>query len=169
MSQPDQPKKAGATFVWVLGAFAGFAVLFIIIQSITDSKQGFDPREQERRDYTAEILKAQSENIAKLGLNDEAKKNAVFTKTLAALGAKKPGVSTQVVPGSPTQLKQAAAAAPAPAAAAPAAAPAPAAPANPAPPIPTTFVPSVPAAPAGSAPPIPAAPAPAPAAPASPK
>ncbi len=169
MSQPDQPKKAGATFVWVLGAFAGFAVLFIIIQSITDSKQGFDPREQERRDYTAEILKAQSENIAKLGLNDEAKKNAVFTKTLAALGAKKSGVSTQVVPGSPTQLKQAAAAAPAPAAAAPAAAPAPAAPANPAPPIPTTFVPSVPAAPAGSAPPIPAAPAPAPAAPASPK
>lgn len=169
MSQPDQPKKAGATFVWVLGAFAGFAVLFIIIQSITDSKQGFDPREQERRDYTAEILKAQSENIAKLGLNDEAKKNAVFTKTLAALGAKKFGVSTQVVPGSPTQLKQAAAAAPAPAAAAPAAAPAPAAPANPAPPIPTTFVPSVPAAPAGSTPPIPAAPAPAPAAPASPK
>jgi len=165
MSQPDQPKKAGATFVWVLGAFAGFAVLFIIIQSITDSKQGFDPREQERRDYTAEILKAQSENIAKLGLNDEAKKNAVFTKALAALGAKKPGVSTQVVPGSPTQLKQAA---PAPAAAAPAA-PAPAAPSNPAPPIPTTFVPSVPAAPAGSAPPIPAAPAPAPAAPASPK
>lgn len=159
MSQPDQPKKAGATFTWVLGAFAGFAVLFILIQSITDSKQGFDPREQERRDYTAEILKAQSENIAKLGLNDEAKKNAVFTKTLAALGAKKPGVSTQVVPGSPTQLKQAAAAAPA----------APAAPANPAPPIPTTFVPSVPAAPAGSAPPIPAVPAPAPAAPASPK
>lgn len=167
MSQPDQPKKAGATFVWVLGAFAGFAVLFILIQSITDSKQGFDPREQERRDYTAEILKAQSENIAKLGLNDEAKKNAVFTKTLAALSAKKPGVSTQVVPGSPTQLKQAAAAAPAPAAAAPAA-PA-AAPSNPAPPIPTTFVPSVPAAPGGAAPPIPAAPAPAPAAPASPK
>ncbi len=166
MSQPDQPKKAGATFVWVLGAFAGFAVLFILIQSITDSKQGFDPREQERRANTAEILKAQSENIAKLGLNDEAKKNAVFTKTLAALGVKKPGVSTQVVPGSPTQLKQAAAAAPA------APAPAPAAPSNPAPPIPTTFVPSVPAAPAGSAPPIPAvpaAPAPAPAAPASPK
>lgn len=175
MSLPDQPKKAGATFVWVLGAFAGFAVLFILIQSITDSKQGFDPREQERRDYTAEILKAQSENIAKLGLNDEAKKNAIIAKTLTELSGKKPGVSTQVVPGSPTQLKQAAAAAPAPApaAAAPAApAPAPAAPSNPAPPIPTTFVPSVPAAPAGSAPPIPAvpaAPAPAPAAPASPK
>jgi hypothetical protein len=130
MSQPDPSKKAGATFTWVLGAFAGFAVLFIFIQSITDSKQGFDPREQERRDNTAEILKAQAENIAKLGLNDEAKKTAVFEKTVAALAAKKTGVSTQVVPGSPTQLKQAAAAAPAPAApAAPASAPA--APASP--------------------------------------
>jgi hypothetical protein len=130
MSQPDPSKKAGATFTWVLGAFAGFAVLFIFIQSITDSKQGFDPREQERRDNTAEILKAQAENIAKLGLNDEAKKTAVFEKTVAALAAKKTGVSTQVVPGSPTQLKQAAAAAPAPAApAAPSSAPA--APASP--------------------------------------
>jgi len=141
MSQPDPSKKAGATLVWVLGAFAGFAVLFIVIQSLSDSKQGFDPREQERRDNTAEILKAQAENIAKLGLSDAAEKKAVFEKTLAALGAKKPGVSTQVVPGSPTQLKQAAAAAPAPAApatpapaaVAPAAAPAtaPAAPASP--------------------------------------
>ena len=129
MSQPDPSKKAGATFVWVLGAFAGFAVLFVLIQALTDSKQGFDPREQERRDNTAEILKAQSESIAKLGLNDPAKKKAVFEKTLAALAAKKPGVSTQVVPGSPTQLKQAAASAPAPAPAAPA--PAPAAPASP--------------------------------------
>lgn len=169
MSQPDQPKKAGATFTWVLGAFAGFAVLFILIQAVTDSKQGFDPREQERRDNTAEILKAQSENIAKLRLNDEDNKKKVFKKTLDALAEKKPGVSTQVVPGSPTQLKQAAAAsaAPAPAAAAsPAAAPAPSIPAKPEPPIPTTFVPSVPATPAPAAP---AAPAPAPAAPASPK
>lgn len=169
MSLPDQPKKAGATFTWVLGAFAGFAVLFILIQAITDSKQGFDPREQERRDNTAEILKAQAENIAKLGLNDDANKKKVFDKTLDELKKKPLGVSTQVVPGSPTQLKQAAAAAaPAPAAATspaavPAAAPAPSTPARPEPPIPTTFVPSVPATPA------PAAPAPAPAAPASPK
>ncbi|MFC5457963.1 hypothetical protein [Prosthecobacter fluviatilis] len=131
MSQPDQPKKAGATFVWVLGAFAGFAVLFILIQALTDSKQGFDPREQERRNNTAEILAAQAKNMTSLGLDDAAKKKVVFEKTLAALGAKKPGVSTQVVPGSPTQLKQAAAAS-APAPAAPAApASAPAAPASP--------------------------------------
>ncbi|MBN8418110.1 MAG: hypothetical protein J0L73_04270 [Verrucomicrobia bacterium] len=165
MSQPDQPKKAGATFTWVLGAFAGFAVLLLIIQAFNDSKQGFDPREKERRDNTAEILKAQSENMAKLGLNVEAKKKDVFGKTLAALSAKKPGVSTQVVPGSPTQLKQAAAAsapaapaAPAPGAPAAPAAPATAIPSTPPPPIPTTFVPSVPATPAPAAPAAPASP-----------
>lgn len=136
MSQTEQPQKAGATFLWVLGAFAGFAVLFTVIQAVSDSKQGFDPRAQERRDNTAEILKAQNENIAKLGLSDAAKKKAVFEKVLSGLGAKKPAVSTQVVPGSPTQLKQAAAAvaatpAPSPAAPAAAPAPAPAAPASP--------------------------------------
>lgn len=142
MSQTDQPKKAGATFTWVLGAFACFAVLFIIIQALSGSKLGFDPRAQERSDNTAEIFKAQAENISKLGLNDTAKKQAVIVKTLAMLSAKKPGVSTQVVPGSPTQLKQAAAAVQAPA------------------PVP---------APASPPPAAPAAPAPAPAAPASPK
>ena len=131
MSQPDPSKKAGATFTWVLGAFAGFAVLFILIQALSESKQGFDPRAKERSDNTAEILKAQADNIAKLGLNDPAKKQALIDTTLKTLAAKKQVTSTQVVPGSPTQLKQAAAA-PAPAPAAPAApAPAPAAPASP--------------------------------------
>lgn len=126
MSQSDPPKKAGATFLWVLGAFAGFAVLFSLIQTASGSKQGFDPREQERRDNTAEINKAQNESLAKLGLNDAAKKKTVFEKALVEIAAKKASVSSQVVPGSPTQLKQAAAAAaavpasPAPAAAAPA-------------------------------------------------
>jgi hypothetical protein len=102
MSQPDPSKKAGATFTWVLGAFAGFAVLFVLIQGITDSKQGFDPREEERHKNTAEILKAQADNIAKLGLNDAKKKEAVFKTTLSELAKKKEGTSTQVVPGSPT-------------------------------------------------------------------
>lgn len=117
MSQSEQPKKAGATFLWVLGAFAGFAVLFTLIVASADSKLGDDPRAPERLSNTAEIVKAQNENLAKLGFNDPAKKKAVFDTTVAQLGAKKPTVSTQVVPGSPTQLKQAAAAAPAPAAA----------------------------------------------------
>ena len=127
MSQSEQPKKAGATFLWVLGAFAGFAVLFTLIMASADSKLGDDPRAPERLSNTAEIVKAQNENLAKLGFSDAAKKKAVFDTTVAQLGAKKPTVSTQVVPGSPTQLKQAAAAAPAPAAApvTPPAAPAP--------------------------------------------
>jgi hypothetical protein len=125
MSQSEQPKKAGATFLWVLGAFAGFAVLFTMIQATVDSKLGDDPRAPERLSNTAEIVKTQNENLAKLGFSDVAKKKAVFDKTLAQLGAKKPTVSTQVVPGSPTQLKQAAAAATTPAPATPPAAPAP--------------------------------------------
>jgi hypothetical protein len=132
MSQSEQPKKVGATFLWVLGAFAGFAVLFSVIQALSGSKLGEDPRAPERAANTAEIVKVQNENIAKIGLSDAAKKKAVFEKILTASAAKKPVVSTQVVPGSPTQLKQAVAAAPAPAAPAPAApAPAPAAPAQP--------------------------------------
>lgn len=127
MSQSEQPQKAGATFLWVLGAFAGFAVLFSVIQTVSGSKLGEDPRASERAANTAEIVKAQNENLAKIGLSDAAKKKAVFEKILATSAAKKPAVSTQVVPGSPTQLKQAAAATPAPAAPAPA----PAAPAQP--------------------------------------
>lgn len=147
MSQPEQPKKAGATFLWVLGAFAGFAVLFLLIQSMTSSKLGIDPRAEERSANTAEIVKAQNENLAKIGFNDSARKQAVFEKALATVGSKKPAASAQVVPGSPTQLKQAAAsAAPAPAAA-------PAAPGAPAPAAP---------APVPAPAPAPAAPAPAP-------
>ena len=120
MSQPEQPKKAGTTFLWVLGAFAGFAVLFTLIQSGVDSKLGEDPRAQERTANTAEIAKVQNENLAKIGMSGAAKQKAVYEKALSGLGAKKPAASAQVVPGSPTQLKQAAAAAPAPAPAAPA-------------------------------------------------
>ncbi len=151
MTQSDPSPKAGATFLWVLGAFAGFAVLFIVIQAMSASKLGFDPRADERAANTAEILKAQTENLAKIGFSDAAKKKAVFEKSLAALAAKTPAVSTQVVPGSPTQLKQAAAAMPPTAPATPASASTPA------------------AAPVSTAPAAPAAPAPAPAAPAPPK
>lgn len=146
MSQPEQPKKAGATFLWVLGAFAGFAVLFSLIQSMTGSKLGTDPRADERTANTAEIVKAQNENLAKIGFNDDTKKQAAFEKAVTVVGGKKPTASTQVVPGSPTQLKQAAAAAPAPAAA-------------PAAPAPAAAPAAAPVAPA----PAPAAPAPAPA------
>jgi hypothetical protein len=41
-----------------------------------------------------------------MGLNDEAKRQAIFAKTAAALTSKKAGKSATMVPGSPTQLKQ---------------------------------------------------------------
>jgi len=150
MSQSAPPKKAGATFLWVLGAFAGFAVLFVLIQATVDSKLSDDPRAPERAANTAEIVKAQNENLAKIGFSDAAKKKAVFDKTVAQLGAKKPAASAQVVPGSPTQLKQAAAAAaPATAAPPPAAAPA----AAPTPAVAPAPVPTPAPAPAAPAPP----------------
>lgn len=122
MSAAASPTKTGATFLWVLGAFTGFAVLLAIFLNVRKPAE-VDPRIPERLANKEEITKAQSENIAKLGFNDAAKKGVAFDKTVELLKTRKAAASTQVVPGSPTQLKQAAAAA------APAAAPAPAAPA----------------------------------------
>lgn len=122
MSSTASSSKAGATFLWVLGAFASFAVLFYLIQALFVHPGEVDPRAPERLANKEEIVKAQSEIIAKMGLNDSAKKSAIFDKTLETLKSRPAGASTQVVPGSPTQLKQAAAPAPAtPAAPAPAA------------------------------------------------
>ncbi len=123
MSSTDSPSKAGATFTWVLGAFASFAVLFWLIQTVFAKPGDRDPRAPERLANRAEIDGAQNELLGKLGLDDPARKAALFDKSLAALKARPQAASQQVVPGSPTQLKQAAAEAPP---AAPAAAPAPA-------------------------------------------
>jgi hypothetical protein len=124
MSAAASSPKTGATFLWVLGAFTSFAVLLAIFLNLAKPAE-VDPRAPERLANKDEIAKVQNELIAKLGLNDAAKKGQVFDKTLELLKTRKAAPSTQVVPGSPTQLKQAAAAAPAPAAA-------PAAPAAPA-------------------------------------
>lgn len=123
MSSTDSPSKAGATFTWVLGAFASFAVLFWLIQTVFVTPGDSDPRAPERLANRAEIDGAQTELVGKLGLDDPARKAALFDKALTALKARPQAASQQLVPGSPTQLKQAAAEAPP---AAPAAAPAPA-------------------------------------------
>lgn len=119
------PRSKGATFTYVLGAFAVFAVALSLLQS-WKGQTPVDDRAELRAANTAEIKKAQGELIAKMGLDDKAKAAATFEKTAAALKGKSPAASKMVVPGSPTQLKAAPAPAPAPAAA-PAAAPAPAA------------------------------------------
>ncbi len=123
MSTTDSSSKAGATFTWVLGAFASFAVLFWLIQTVIATPGASDPRAPERLANRAEIVSQQAELATKLGLDDPARKAALFGKTLEALKARPQAASQQVVPGSPTQLKQAAAEAPP---ATPAAAPAPA-------------------------------------------
>ena len=111
--------------LWLLGAFAGFAVLLSVINFTSSRDVTTDPRMDERLAIKEEIFTTQQELVAKMGLADPAKAHAIFEKTDAALKAQKPVKSSIVVPGSPTQLQQAAAAAPA--------APAPAAPAAPAP------------------------------------
>ncbi|MEN3940406.1 hypothetical protein WJU23_03860 [Prosthecobacter sp. SYSU 5D2] len=142
MSSTATPSKAGATFLWVLAAFASFAVLFYLIQSLFATQGAEDPRIPERLANKEEITKAQNEIIAKMGLNDSSKKAAIFAKTLEGLKARPEGVSTQVVPGSPTQLRLAAEPAPA------AIAPAPAGTAAPAAPAPTPAAPAAIPAPA---------------------
>lgn len=119
MSSTAPSSKAGATFLWVLGAFLSFAVLYFVIQSLFAHPGDEDPRASVRLENKEEILKAQDELIAKMGLSDPAKKASIFTKTIESLKAKPAAASSQVVPGSPTQLKQAAAPAPEAAPAAP--------------------------------------------------
>ena len=111
------PAGKGATFTFVLGAFAAFAVLLSLFQASMGGTPA-DPRAAERAANTAEIQKAQNELIGKMGISDKAKAAALFAKTAEALKAKAPAASKTVVPGSPTQLKMpppAAPAAPAPA------------------------------------------------------
>lgn len=121
----NSPGK-GASFTFVLGAFAVFAVLLSLFQAWKGGAPT-DPRADERTANTAEIQKAQSELIGKMGISDKAKAAALFAKTAEALKARAPAPSKTVVPGSPTQLKMIPPPAPAAAPAAPAA-PIPAAP-----------------------------------------
>lgn len=129
MSSPTETKSPasrgkGATFTYVLGAFAVFAIALSLIQSWKGSAPA-DERAALRAANTAEIKKSQDELVAKMGLDDKAKASATFEKTAAALKSKTPAASKMMVPGSATQLKSLPP--PAPAAPAPTAAPAPAA------------------------------------------
>jgi hypothetical protein len=113
------PAGKGATFTFVLGAFAAFAVLLSLFQAWKGETPS-DPRAADRLAFAAEIQKAQNELIGKMGISDKAKAAALFAKTAETLKAKAPAASKTVVPGSPTQLKMAPPAAPAAAHAAPA-------------------------------------------------
>ena len=119
------PQRAPG-FIWILGAFAGFALLSLVAQTFL-GQQRTDPREGDRLANLSEVKAAQAANVQKMGL-EAGKSGERLAKALEVLKGQKPSTSTMLVPGSPTQLKQSAApAAPAKAAEAPPAA-APAAP-----------------------------------------
>lgn len=125
MSTSETPSKSSASFLWVSGAFVGFAALFFIVQALFGKAPVTDPRSPDRLAIKGEVLAEQNALIAKMGLDDEAKRAAIFAKAAAELKSRKATKSAFLVPGSPTQLKQMAeGAAPPPADGAPAAAPA---------------------------------------------
>jgi len=119
MSSPETSSKKGATFSWLVLTFVGFTLLFYLIQAFFGGEGEIDPRSGDRLAFKAAVAEQQTELMAKMGLTDEAKRQAIFAKTAAILASKKPGKSDTLVPGSPTQLRQmeaeAAAAAPPPA------------------------------------------------------
>lgn len=108
MSTNVNTSKTEATFMWILGAFASFAVLFWVIQTGFAKPGVSDPRAPERIANKTEITEQQEKLLSEMGLADLEKKNAVFNKAVQFLKSRPEGVSSQVVPGSPTQLKQAA-------------------------------------------------------------
>ena len=153
----DNPSSKGATFTFVLGIFAGFALLLAVIQGLFGDPTQNDPREEERLKFKDEVTATQAPLLEKMGLKDKSRTADLFKKTAEVLKGKTPKASTMLVPGSPTQLKQAAA--PAPAAPTAPAAAAPAAPAAPAPVAPAAPVPAAKPAPAPAAPASPTPPA----------
>jgi hypothetical protein len=106
MSNSETSSKSSASFLWVLGAFAGFAVLFLLIQALFGTEQVTDPRSPDRLLIKGEILAEQQSLIAKMGLDDETKRAVLFVKASKEVKMRKTGKSAFLVPGSPTQLKQ---------------------------------------------------------------
>lgn len=117
MSDSPSNKRAPG-FVWLLGVFAGFAVLGSVLSKVFTNERP-DPRAAERSANLAEISKAQNDNLAKMGL-EKGKSAERLAASLEVLKKQAPTKSNMVVPGSPTQLKQAATSPPAAAPAAPA-------------------------------------------------
>ncbi len=108
----DSPSnKQAPGFIWLLGVFAGFAVLGSVLTKVFSDERP-DPRAAEPSANLAEISKSQNEKLAKMGL-EKGKSAARLSSSLETLKKLAPSKSNMVVPGSPTQLKQAATPAPA--------------------------------------------------------
>lgn len=106
MSTSETSSKSGASFLWVLWAFVGFAALFFLVQALFGTEMVTDPRSSDRLVIKGEILAEQNALIAKMGLTDETKRMALFAKATEEVKDRKAVKSAFLVPGSPTQLKQ---------------------------------------------------------------
>lgn len=105
MSSAAIVTKPSTPFFWVFGAFISFAVLLAVLLNLADPAST-DPKESERLANKDEIMKSQAEVMDKLRINQVGKREEVIKRALEYLASKKPVASLQVVPGSPTQLKQ---------------------------------------------------------------
>ncbi len=103
-------------FVGVLAAFASFALVAAILQNIAGGKSA-DPYADERLKKKQDVAAEQAALLQKYGLASNA--DAVIANAVTQITGRKVEASTTVVAGSPTALKQAAAAPAAPVAPAP--------------------------------------------------
>lgn len=110
------PPRGPALFVGMLAAFASFAVVSAVLQWSAGGKPA-DPTSEVRIKNRDTIRTEQDALLKKSGILENA--DAVIAKSVEQIKQRKAGETKIVVPGSPTAVKQAAAA-PAPAAAAPA-------------------------------------------------
>jgi hypothetical protein len=106
-------------FFWLLVVFTIFAIAGAVLNWF-GAQDRPNPRDGDRAALAAEIKASHQDNLKKMGLV-WGESTPALKDLLPQVTAMKPSTSTALVPGSPTQLKQAAAAAPAaaPAAAAP--------------------------------------------------
>ena len=116
-STSSNPSRPLSIFMGTLVAFASFAVIAALLQVVAGGRPE-DPARADRLQKKEDVAKEQGALMEKYGLSGDAK--GVFAKVQSQIKARKVAATTQVVPGSPTALKQAAAV-PAPAASAPAA------------------------------------------------
>jgi hypothetical protein len=98
-------------FFWLLIVFFFFTVAGAVL-SLRPGTEHANPRDGERAQLAAEIKASHQDALTKMGLvwGDSSKTLSVLLPKLQGMA---PSTSAMVVPGSPTQLKQAAAAAPA--------------------------------------------------------
>ena len=128
---PSTPKPAPG-FLWFVAVFLGFGILAALLTAGSGPRS--NPRDTVRATEAGAVREEQNANLAKMGLEKGKSKERLAKAAEALKALPPPAPSKQVVPGSPTQMKQAAAAPAAPALAPTAPAGAPPAPAPAAPP-----------------------------------